>query len=89
MPLADASSWLISTTSFEQYTWASRQVGPLVEITYAAQDKLYWSLRGLFTSEDEWTLSGDPRAPNTDFTGYVVQPPSALTEGYITIQTTL
>ena len=84
-----SGSWLISTTSFERYTWASRQVGPLVEITYTATEKLYWSLRGLFTSEDEWTLSGDPRAPNVDFTGYVVQPPGALTEDYMTIQTTL
>jgi hypothetical protein len=78
--------WLISTRSFERYTWASRQVGPLVPITYAAQDEVVFSLRGLFTNEDEWTLAGDPRAPNDNILGVVTQPPSALTNNYITLQ---
>lgn len=85
-----SGSWLISTSTFEVYTWASRQVGPLVPITYTpGVDKLYWSLRGYFTNEDEWTLSGDPRAPNDAPVGFVAQVPSALTENYLTVQTTL
>lgn len=84
-----SGSWIISTTSFEVYTYASRIAGPLVPITYQAGLKLYWSLRGLWTIEDEWTASGDPRAPNVDPVGYVVQSPSTITDNYITIQTTL
>lgn len=78
--------WLLSTTTFERYTWASRQVGPLVEITYQPQDELVFSLRGRWTKEDEWSLSGDPRAPNENVMGVVVQPPSILTNNYLTIQ---
>jgi hypothetical protein len=84
-----AGSCIMSTTTFERYTYASRIAGPLVEINYSPADKLYWSLRGYFTSEDEWALSGDPRAPNADSVGFVVQKPSDLTGGYISIQTTL
>jgi len=84
-----SGSWLLATSTYEQYTYASRLAGPLVPITYTAKEKLYWSLRGLFTNEDEWTLSGDPRAPNVDPVAFVVQIPSALTESYITVQTTL
>lgn len=78
--------WLFSTTTFEKYSWASRQVGPLVEISYQPQDQLVFSLRGRWTKEDEWTLSGDARAPNENVMGVVVQAPSALTDGYMTIQ---
>jgi hypothetical protein len=78
--------WLISTIAFERYTYASRQSGPLAPITYNSSDRLLFSLRGLWTKEDEWTLSGDSRAPNNYFIGYVSQPPSALTRGYMTIQ---
>ena len=79
-------AWLICTTSFEQYTYASRQSGPLVPIVYNPSDRLVFSLRGLWTNEDEWTLSGDPRAPNVLFAGFVAQVPSATTGGYMTIQ---
>lgn len=78
--------WMISTRSFERYTWASRQAGPLVPLIYAAQDEIVFSLRGLFTNEDEWTLDGDPRAPNDNILGVVVQAPSAVTNEYITLQ---
>jgi len=79
--------WLLATRSFERYTYASRLAGgPLVEITYQEQDDVVFSLRGLFTNEDEWTLSGDPRAPNENVVGVVVKPPSALTDNYITLQ---
>lgn len=85
-----AGGWIIMTTSFEQYTYASRiGGGPLVPIVYHASDRLVFSLRGYWTKEDEWTLSGDPRAPNTYFIGFVVQAPSAITEGYMTIQVSI
>ena len=78
---------LISTSSYEKYTWASRQSGPLVPLTYNPQDKLYFSLRGLWTKEDEWTLSGDPRAPNTNMAAVTVQAPKANNNYFIAIQT--
>lgn len=84
-----AGGWLIMTTSFEKYTWASRQVGPLVEIAYAESDRLLFSNRGLWTSEDEWSLSGDPRAPNTYFIGYIAQAPTAANNYYMTIQVSI
>jgi len=80
---------LISTTSYEKYTYASRQVGPLVPLVYLPNDTLLFSLRGLWTKEDEWTISGDPRAPNTHVTGYVAQIPKALNNFYLGIQTSL
>ena len=82
--------WVISTSTFEKYTYLSRVGGgPLVPIAYNASDRLLFSLRGYWTKEDEWTLSGDPRAPNTFFIGYVVQVPTATTSDYMTIQTSL
>ena len=81
-----AGGWVIMTTSFETYTYASRQSGPLVPITYTASDRLVFSLRGLWTKEDEFTLSGDPRAPNNYFIGFVVQVPI---QGYMTIQVSI
>lgn len=84
-----SGSWIISTLSFEVYTYNSRVVPPLVPITYLPGQKLFWSLRGLWTIEDEWSLSGDPRAPNDDPVGFVAQPPSSYNDQYLTIQTTL
>jgi hypothetical protein len=81
--------WLIMTSSYEKYTWASRQMGPLVEIPYQESDRLVFSLRGLWTSEDEWTLSGDPRAPNDYYIGYVSQRPCAENGFFMTIQTSI
>ena len=77
--------WVLSTLAFEEFTYASRLVGPLVSIVYSPQDDLVFSLRGRWTSEDEWTLSGDPRAPNDNVVAVVVQPPT-VTNGYLTIQ---
>lgn len=55
---------VISTSTYERYTHASRiGGGGLVELVYTAQDVLYFSRRGLFTKEDEMTLVGDPLAP--------------------------
>ena len=78
---------ILSTSSYEQYTWASRQAGPLVPLVYAPQDKLYFSLRGFWTKEDEWTASGDPRAPNTNVAAIVVQAPKANNRNFLAIQT--
>jgi len=81
-----AGGWIMATSNYEKYTWASRQAPPLVEQIYHASDKLYFSLRGLFTNEDEWTLSGDPRAPNTFIVGTVSQAPTTLNRAYLTVQ---
>ena len=82
-----AGGWLVATTSFEQYTYASRVgMGPLVPLNYQPSDRLVFSLRGFWTKEDEWTLSGDPRAPNNYFIGFVVQSPTPARNGYLTIQ---
>ena len=84
-----AGGWHIQTVAFEKYTWASRQAGPLVAIVYTASDRLVFSLRGYWTKEDEWTLSGDPRAPNNYFIGFVTQAPSAVTQFYMGVQVSI
>jgi hypothetical protein len=81
--------WILMTSTYERYTYASRQSGPLVLITYSPNDKLRFSLRGYWTNEDEWTLSGDPRAPNTTIVGFVVQAPAVVTQNYLTLQSIL
>lgn len=88
-------AWLMATTSFEQYTYASRHsAGPLVPITYNGSDRLFFSLRGYWTNEDEWTLSLDPRAPNDNVVGFIAQTPVLGDEGqgntpYLTIQVSI
>jgi len=85
-----AGGWLFMTSTYEQYTYASRiGGGPLVPLVYNPNDRLRYSLRGYWTNEDEWTLSGDPRAPNENFTGFVVQTPTAVTQNFLTVQTIL
>lgn len=80
-------SWVMLTTTYEKYTYASRTGGgPLVPIVYQANDILFMSNRGWLTVEDEWTLSGDPRAPNILWCGHVIQPPSAQTDDFMTVQ---
>lgn len=70
-----AGGHLISTSTYEKYTWASRQgPGPLVPLVYQANDILYMSVRGRWTKEDEATLANLPHAPNF-FTGFVAQVP--------------
>jgi hypothetical protein len=81
---------LILTKQYEQYTYESRVGGgSLVPIVYKPSDRLVFSLRGFFTPQDEWTLSGDPRGANDYFIGFVAQPPSAATNGYMTIQVSI
>jgi hypothetical protein len=85
-----AGGWLIATTTYEKYTYASRVGGgPLVPINYYASDRLVLSLRGFWTKEDEFTLSGDPRAPNDYFIGFLCQPPTPKRNGYATIQVSI
>jgi len=79
---------LISTTSYERYTYASRLGGPLVPLVYQVQDILYLSLRGLWTNEDEMTASGALLAP-AFFTGFVAQVPKASNRFYLGIQTSM
>lgn len=79
--------WHILTSTYERYTWASRQVGPLVPLTFVESDRLVFSLRGYWTTEDEWALSGDPRAPNDRFAGVVTQAPGPTS--FLGIQTQL
>lgn len=80
---------LIATSTYEQYTYASRiGGGPLVPLTYSIQDILYLSLRGLWTKEDELTLSGSVLAP-AFFTGFVAQLPKASNRFYLGIQTSM
>lgn len=83
-------SWLILTTSYERYTYLSRTgPGPLVPITYTENDRLLFSLRGLWTTEDEWSLSLDPRAPNIFTGGYISQAPSAATDYFMGIEVSI
>ncbi len=80
---------LISTSSYERYTYASRiGPGPLVSLVYGSNDVLYLSLRGLWTKEDELTLSGDPLAP-AFFTGFVAQLPKVTNRYFLGIQTSM
>lgn len=82
-----AGGWMISTANFERYTYASRAGGgPLVPISYAASDRLLFSLRGLFTKEDEWALSADPRGGNGNFYGVVTQKPVAERNWHLGVQ---
>lgn len=79
---------LISTTSYERYTYASRLAGPLVPLVYGPNDPLYFSLRGLWTKEDELTLSASPLAP-AFFCGFVAQVPKTINNFFLGIQTSL
>lgn len=81
-------SWLISTGTYERYTYQSRTGGgPLVPIVYNPSDRLLFSLRGLFTNQDEWTISADPRAPNRYYVGIVEEVPAPTNNQYLTLQT--
>ncbi len=84
-----AGGWLMSTTTFEQYTYASRQSGPLVALTYTPGTRLRFSLRGYWTTEDEWTLSSDPRGSNQFYIANIVQGPSAMNNNYLVMQTSI
>lgn len=85
-----AGGWVISTANYEKYTYSSRVGGgPLVLLDYHASDRLVFSLRGLFTTEDEWTLSGDPRAPNSYYLAFVTQRPTAERNWHLGVQVSI
>jgi hypothetical protein len=85
-----AGGWVIMTSSFEKYTYASRVgPGPLVPLVYQESDRLVFSLRGFWTKEDEWALSGDPRGSNSFYIGFVAQVPNTVTSGFMTIQVSI
>lgn len=78
---------LLATTTYERYTYASRVgPGPLVALDYRPNSILYLSKRGLFTIEDELSLTHDLRAPNF-FCGFVSQLPKSVNSGYLGVQT--
>lgn len=87
--LVCVGTWVITTSSFERYTLQSRLVPPLVENVYVPGTQVRFSLRGLFTSQDEWALSADPRAPNDFFVGMVIQAPNTENSNYLMVQTML
>ena len=82
-------TWVISTSTFEKYTLQSRLIPPLVENTFVPGEHVYFSLRGFFTPQDEWTIDGDPRAPNENYVGTVIQAPSSINNNYLMLQTIL
>jgi len=79
---------LFSTRTYERYTYASRQMGPLVPIVYNPNQILYFSLRGWWTNEDEASITLAPYAPDF-FTGFVAQVPKASNNYYLGVQTSL
>lgn len=80
--------WLISTTTYERYTYASRiGGGPLVALTYAPNDVLYFSLRGYWTKEQELVLSGSSVPSNP--CGRVASPPKAANHFWLGVHTAL
>lgn len=80
---------LIATSSYEIYTYASRLGGgPFVPLNYSPNDVLYLSSRGLWTKEDEMTLSGNPLAPAPS-AGYVAQLPKSTNRNYLGIQVSM
>jgi hypothetical protein len=56
---------------------------------YTEGVRLRFSLRGYWTTEDEWSASGDPRAPNNFYVGSITQSPKATNDFYLGIQTAI
>jgi hypothetical protein len=76
---------IISTSSYEKYTYASRiGPGPLIPLVYAPGNPLYFSKRGLWTKEQEGTPLG-----SNFFTGFVVQAPMPINQFFLGVQTSL
>lgn len=82
-------SWVISTVAFEQYTLESRLLRPLAENTFVVGQRLRFSLRGLFTPQDEWLISADPRGSNGNEIGMIIQAPSSRNNYHLMLQTAL
>lgn len=82
-------TWIVSTIAYEKYTLQSRLVPPLVSNVFTVGQRLTFSLRGLFTPQDEWTISGDPRAPNNYYIGAIAQAPGPENNYYLMVQTSI
>lgn len=82
-------TWIISTVAFERYTLQSRLTPPLVENRFVSGERLRFSLRGLWTPQDEWSIAGDPRGPNDNVAGSVIQAPSSQNNFHLMLQTAL
>jgi len=84
-----AGGWLISTSTYEKYTYFSRtHAVPLAPIVYIPGQRVVFSLRGYWTPEDEWTPSGSP-VPNTYYLAYIVQEPRASNNFNLVLQTAI
>lgn len=84
-----AGNAVLSTSSYEKYTYASRLGGPLVPLVYAPKDPLFFSRRGLWTKEDEASQGVPlPFAP-AFFVGFTMQVPSPVNQFYLGIQASL
>lgn len=80
---------VISTSTYERYTYASRiGGGPLVPLVYTMQAPLYFSSRGVWTIEEEMSLVGDPQAPALSM-GVVCQLPKDNNKHFLGVQTFL
>jgi len=85
-----AGNAIMSTSSYERYTYASRVAGgPYVPLVYTPKDPLFFSRRGLWTNEDEASMAPAlPFAP-CFFTGFVIQRPAPINQFFLGIQTSL
>jgi len=81
---------LLTTRTYERYTYASRTLGgPLVPLVYTPNQILYYSRRGWFTNEDESVIPPAlPFAPNF-FVGFVVQIPREDNDWFLGVQTSM
>jgi len=85
MGVIGTGNHVISTSSYEKYTLASRLgPGPLVPLVYTPGNPLYFSKRGLWSLEQE----GTPLGPNF-FTGFVISNPAPINQFFLGIQTSL
>jgi hypothetical protein len=87
--VAATGTWIISTVAYEKYTLQSRLIPPLVPNVYTVGERLRFSLRGLWTPQDEWTISGDPRGANNFLVGSIMQTPNSTNNNYLMVQTAI
>lgn len=85
-----AGNAIISTSSYERYTYASRLAGGTLDpLVYAPGAPLYFSRRGLWTIEDEASQGTPlPFAP-AFFTGFVTGIPSPVNQYFLGVQASL
>jgi hypothetical protein len=80
-----AGGWIATTTTYERYTWVSRQSGgPLVPINYQVGKRLVFSSRGYWTPE-----TNDGGGLNEYYVGSIVQAPSATNNWRLTFQSSI